>query len=448
MTHPTTVEVADAVRAGIHPLGGEQEDYDPLMELIGDARIVLIGEASHGTQEFYRERARITSRLIEAKNFCAVAVEADWPDAYRVTRYIRRESDDAHAEQALRGFERFPTWMWRNTVVEAFVEWMRGWNDQLSADARKVGFYGLDLYSLFGSIAHVIHYLDSVDPAAAARARQRYACFDHFAEDSQAYGYASAVGMTPSCEGEVVEQLVDMRRRAAEYADADGRRASDEFFAAEQNARLVRNAERYYREMFGGRISSWNLRDTHMAETLDALVKHLVKDGKSGKVVVWAHNSHLGDARATEVSREGELNVGQLVRERYGSDAALVGFTTYSGTVTAARDWDRPAEQRRVRPALGDSYEGLFHEVGTPRFLLDMRQPGEASDALRESRLERAIGVIYRPETERLSHYFFAELPSQFDAVIHLDETTALEPLERNAEWQSIEPPETYPTGM
>ncbi len=338
--------------------------------------------------------------------------------------------------------------MWRNADVLDQVGWLRNYNDNLAAGGAKVGFYGLDLYSLYTSIEAVLNYLDKVDPEGAKRARYRYSCFEHFGEDSQAYGYSAGFGLTESCEKEVVSQLVELQRRAADYASRDGRVAADEFFFVEQNARLVKNAEEYYRSMFRGRVSSWNLRDRHMAETLHALVAHLEKQGQEAKVVMWEHNSHLGDARATDMGTQGELNVGQLVRERYGNDAVNVGFSTYMGTVTAATDWGGPAERKRVRPALKGSYEELFHYVGLPRFLLVMRDGGEAVDGLREQRLERAIGVIYRPETERVSHYFYARLPEQFDAVIHFDETRAVEPLERTSEWERGEAPETYPYGV
>jgi erythromycin esterase-like protein len=436
------------LRAAAQPLTGAATDYDPLIELIGNARFVLLGEASHGTHEFYRERAQITKRLIQECGFTAVAVEADWPDAYRVNRYVRSVSDDAESVEALANFQRFPTWMWRNADVLDFVGWLRAHNDAPGSHATQVGFYGLDLYSLNTSMTAVLAYLDKVDPEGAQRARYRYSCFDHFGEDTQAYGYATSFGLSASCEEEVLGQLVELQHRGAEYASRDGRVAPDEFFYAEQNARLVKNAEQYYRSMFRGRISSWNLRDQHMAETLDALTVHLRGQGQQAKVVVWEHNSHLGDARATDMGERGELNVGQLVRQRYGKEAVLVGFTTYSGTVTAASEWDGPAERKRVRPALAHSYEALFHDLGMPRFLLVLRNGGQAAALLRASRLERAIGVIYRPETERLSHYFSARLPEQFDAVLHFGETRAVEPLERTAEWKTGEVPETFPTAL
>jgi len=446
MARDSLKDLAGVVGEAARPLEGASRDYDALLDLIGDARFVLLGEASHGTHEFYRERAEITKRLVLEKGFTAVAVEADWPDAYRVNRYVRGQSEDGDADAALGGFRRFPTWMWRNRVVLDFVEWLREHN---GASGGQVGFYGLDLYSLNTSIEAVLAYLDRVDPEAARRARSRYSCFEHFGENTQAYGYAASFGMTESCEQEVLGQLSELRRRAAEYASRDGRVAEDEFFFAEQNARLVKNAEEYYRSMFSGRAESWNKRDRHMAETLDALVEHLGRGGRPARVVVWEHNSHLGDARATEMGEGGELNVGQLVRERYGRESVLVGFTTHRGTVTAASDWDSPAERKRVRPALEGSYEALFHEVGHASFMLDLRAEGRARELLRRPRLERAIGVIYRPETERLSHYFHARLAEQFDAVLHFEETRAVEPLERSAGWErGEEPPETYPTGF
>jgi erythromycin esterase-like protein len=448
MPDATMTKLTDAVREVAHLLTGAAQDYDPLMDLIGDARFVLIGEASHGTHEFYQQRAEITKRLIQEKGFTAVAVEADWPDGYRVNRYVRGSGDDTTSTDALAGFDGFPAWMWRNTEVVNFIDWLREYNDVLPENATKAGFYGLDLYSLNTSIAAVLSYLDKVDPEAAKRARYRYSCFEHFAEDTQSYGYAASFGLTESCQKKVINELLELQHRAGEYALADGREAEDEYFYAEQNARLIKNAEEYYRSMFRGRVSSWNLRDRHMAETLDHLVTHLDRQGSRTKVVLWAHNSHLGDARATDMGGAGELNVGQLVRERYGRDAVLVGLTTYRGTVTAASNWGAPAERKQVPPALPDSYEALFHETGIPRFLLTLRSDDKAVTALRKRLLERAIGVIYLPETERMSHYFYARLADQFDAVLHFDETRALEPLERTSHWERGEVPETFPSSF
>lgn len=432
------------LRPHLTPLNGTELDYRPLLELVGDAQLVLLGEASHGTDDFYRERAEITRRLITEKEFSAVAVEADWPDAYRVNRYVQCDSDDRNADSALKGFERFPTWMWRNTVVLEFVDWLRDVNAGRN-ESDRTGFYGLDLYSLFNSMEAVITYLERVDPEAARRARYRYSCFEHFGEDSQAYGYVASFDLERSCEDEAVNQLIEMQRRSMEYLDATRR---EDFFDAEQNARLVMNAEQYYRSMFRGRHSSWNLRDTHMAETVDALMSYLRRHRRQPKIVLWAHNSHLGDARATEMGAQGELNVGQLLRQKYGDASVNVGFTTYTGTVTAANDWDEPGERKRVRPAIPDSYEHGFHETGVPKFFLSLHDGALQSALLSKQRLERAIGVVYRPQTERVSHYFRADLPHQFDAVFHLDETRALEPLDIPERWHDIEPPETYPSGF
>ena len=448
MATSVTHSVAKTIRDAAHRLTGAPDDFDPVLNLAGNSRFVLIGEASHGTHEFYRIRAEITKRLIREHGFTVVAVEADWPDAYRVNRYVRGTGNDSDAVDALGGFRRFPQWMWRNADVLDFVGWLRAHNDALPRDAAKVGFYGLDLYSLHTSMEAVLQYLRVVDPEAAKRAKYRYSCFDQFGEDAQEYGYAASYGLTASCEREVIDQLVELRRGAADYVQRDGRVAPDDLFFAEQNARLVRNAERYYRAMFGGRVLSWNLRDQHMADTLDALVTFLDSMGRRVRAVVWAHNSHVGDARATQMRADGELNVGQLIRQRFERETVLIGLTTHHGTVTAASDWDAPAERKVVRPALPESYEARFHEVMQDNFFLDLRTPSAAATVLRQPRLERAIGVIYRPETERLSHYFKAIIPEQFDAILHYDTTRAVEPLERTGLWERGEIPETYPTGI
>jgi erythromycin esterase-like protein len=418
----------------------------PLLERIGDARVVLIGEATHGTDEFYRIRADLTCALIQQHGFKLVCVEADWPDAYRANRWVRHASADPDAVSALADFTRFPRWMWRNTAVVDFLIWLRAYNAGTDSPAAQVGFYGLDLYSLHASMEAVLRYLARIDPDAARRARTRYACFEDFSTDPQGYGYAATLGLSRSCENDVVAQLVDLRQRAAEYAARDGFVAEDEYFFAEQNARLVRNAEQYYRSMFGGRSESWNLRDSHMMETLQALLHWAGRRVAQPKAVVWAHNSHLGDARATQMASYGELNLGQLVREEHRDAAFLIGFTTHDGAVTAARDWDDPAERRQVRPSLAGSYERLFHDTGLDRFALPIRN-APVREALQASRLERAIGVVYKPETKRMSHYFRADLSRQFDAVIHIDRTRALEPLEP---WSVSEEdfPETWPTGV
>jgi erythromycin esterase-like protein len=432
-------------RAAADALAHAKDPYKALVDRVGNARVVLIGEASHGTHEFYRERIEITQRLIEQKGFAGVAIEADWPDALRVNRYVMGTGDDADATDALAGFRRFPTWMWRNADVLDFVGWLRDFNASRQRRGR-VGFYGLDLYSLQTSIEAVINYLESVDSAAAERARRHYSCFDGIAEPT-GYGYAVELGLAKSCRDDVVQTLMELRRGSQAYMHLDGVVAEDEFFYAEQNARVAKDAEEYYRTMIDHRVSSWNLRDRHMFETLDELATHLARHRDGTKIVVWAHNSHVGNAAATEMSRRNEFNIGELTRRRYGTQAALIGFTTYTGTVSAASDWGAPVERKVVRPALPGSYEELFHRIGVPRFSLMLDDPAVRAACSRPL-LERAIGVIYRPETERQSHYFQSVLPDQFDAVIHIDRTRAVEPLERTAMWEKGDVPETYPSGL
>ena len=436
------------IREGSETLTGSAHDYDSLLDLVGNAKYVLLGEATHGTHEFYRERAQITKRLINEKGFNAVAVEADWPDAYRVDRFVRGLSDDTDAVDALSGFKRFPQWMWRNADALDFVGWLRERNDNQSASGIKCGFYGLDLYSLHASIEAVISYLDKIDPTAAKRARRRYGCFDHFGKDTQSYGLATTVGLAPGCEQEVVSELVELRLKEMAYLQRDGEIASDAFFSAEQNAMVVRNAEEYYRTMYRSDFSSWNLRDTHMMESLVALTGHLNERHPPAKIVVWAHNSHVGDASATQMSGRGELNVGQLVRKQFGLQSLLIGFTTFEGTVTAASEWDAPAERKQLRPALDESFEHLFHECQVAHFWLNFENQRALAFNLNGPRQERAVGVIHRPETELISHYFSAHLADQFDGVIHIDHTRAVEPLERTSEWKIDEVEETFPTGL
>jgi erythromycin esterase-like protein len=433
-------EVAMALLNKITPYANDAE-LQPLIDAVASSHYVLIGEASHGTHEFYATRASITKELISKHGFTAVCIEGDWPDAYRVNEYVRGRNSGVNADNALSGFSRFPTWMWRNTVVQEFVEWLKQHN---ASAENKAGFYGLDLYSMYTSIDEVIKSLKKIDPEAAERAKRRYSCLEHFAENPQVYGYASTVGMTKKCEDDVIKQLSELQQKTSEAYQIDG--ASEErLFYIEQNARLVSNAEQYYRSMFNDDILSWNVRDEHMAETLDELVDFLGRNDQKPKVVVWAHNSHLGDARATERSDKDELNLGQLVRERHRDTCSLIGFTTYTGTVTAASDWDAPAEKKQVRPGYAHSYEELFHTMGEQRFFLQTKR---AMEELSEPRLERAIGVIYRPETERYSHYFHAHITQQFDWVIHIDTTSALIPLEPTTKWHSGEAPETFPSGL
>lgn len=437
----------EKVREKAVVLSSESDVPDDVLALIGEARFVLIGEASHGTHEFYKCRAEITKRLIEEKGFSAVAVEADFPDAYHVNRYARNFETDKRADEALSAFKRFPLWMWRNVEVLDFIGWLKTHNDKLPI-SDKIGFYGIDLYSLHASMEAVLNFLSKVDPEAAKIARRRYECFDHFGEDAQSYGYAASYDQRFSCEDEAVNQLIELQRRAVEYVDGNEFAARDEYFFAEQNARLVKNSEEYYREMFRGRVSSWNLRDSHMAETLEALAAHLKSENLPAKIVVWAHNSHLGDARATEMGERGEWNVGQLIREKYGErETCLLGFTTHTGTVAAADNWDEPAQVKQIRPSRKDSCEQIFHQTGLPRFFLNLRD-AEMKDLLNRPQLTRAIGVIYRPQTERASHYFAARLSGQFDGIIHFNETRAVTPLDDTSGWAKDDAPETFPEGL
>jgi protein-L-isoaspartate(D-aspartate) O-methyltransferase len=430
--------VVRLLREAAEPLTGIADaDLGALLERIGGARVVLLGEATHGSAEFYLMRARITRELIERKGFSLVAVEADWPDAAWVDRYV------GHAVAAPAGgppFRRFPRWMWRNAEVAEFVEWLREHNAAMPDPERRIGFYGLDLYSMYGSIGVVVDYLDQVDPAAARLARARYACLTPWSASPAAYGHAAVSGRAAGCENEVVAVLVDLVARRLDYAQADGRR----FFDAAQNARLIANAERYYRVMYRGSVASWNLRDQHMFDTLASL---LAVHGPDGRAVVWAHNSHIGDATATEMGAKGEHNIGQLCRRAFGSDAYLVGFGTDHGAVAAAADWDEPMEVMAVRPAHAESYEHLCHESGVPAFLLGLAEPARAEvrEELMAPRLERAIGVVYRPETEMASHYFAASLPRQFDEYVWFDRTGAITPLPGPA---APGLPETYPFGL
>jgi erythromycin esterase-like protein len=448
------VQLIDSIRQAAFLVGGTGRDYDPLLEMAQGARFVLLGEATHGSHELYRERARITQRLIAEQGFNGVVVEADGPDAERANRWAQGRSMEGSAAEALGGFHRFPNWMWGNTAVGEFFSWLRTHN--ASAQRPPAVFHGMDRYRLQASAEAVVGYLEGRDPEAAERARERYACLemagrrrehDGFAGpraepgsagSGRAYGRATRFANMQPCEEEAAQQLVALQKR--DPGDPD-------LFSAEQNARVARNAEVYYRAMFGSRISTWNLRDRHMNETVEAIAAFLLRRDGYARLVLWAHNTHLGDARATEMGEEGELNLGQLLRERHGQETLLVGFTTYEGTVTAADDWGGPPERMSVTPALPGSVEKLFHEVALPRFFLPLRAAGEALGQLHEPMLERAIGAVYRPRSERDSHYFRARLAAQFDAVVHVDRTRALEPLERPRVW-TAEPPVTSPSAL
>ncbi|WP_214412120.1 erythromycin esterase family protein [Sphaerisporangium fuscum] len=438
-------EVA-ALRAEVMPADDGLPTPEALSDLVGDARLVLIGGASHGTHEFYEARAAMTRQLIEEKGFQAVAVQADWPDAYRVNRYVQGYGEDVTAEEALRGFQRFPAWMWRNTVVLDFVSWLREHNDRLPGpDAGKAGFYGLDLYGAHRAMREVITCLERADLTAAACAREHYACFDHLGGEVETHGVKPACGVGEACEGEIVERLVGLLRHAVEDARKEGLLPEDELFYAQLNARALKKAREHYRSMFCGRIASWNMRDRHMADTLDALADHLGGPGGPAKMVVWAHNAHVGDSRATEAACRGEVDLGGLVRERHEAVCRLIGFTTCTGTVTAAHHWEGTAERKWLRPAMPGSVEELFHEVEVKAFFVPFQGAPRTADILRSARLERLVGAVYRPESERRSHYFRARLRDQFDAVVHIDETRALEPLDPGDRWLRGEIPETSP---
>ncbi|HEX4954112.1 MAG TPA: protein-L-isoaspartate(D-aspartate) O-methyltransferase [Thermoanaerobaculia bacterium] len=415
----------------------EARELDDLVHRASTSRVVLLGEASHGTSEFYQLRAVLTRRLIEHHGFNVVAVEADWPDSSRVDRHVRHRPPTS---DPYRAFTRFPTWMWRNREFLAFVEWLREHNETLDEPGQQVSFHGLDLYSLYASVAAVLGYLDRVDPIAARVARERYGCLLPWSHDPTLYGRATLAGRYVSCEDGVVRMLRELLDRRLDYEQRDG----ELFLDAAQNASVVASAESYYRIMYYGSVESWNLRDRHMFDTLERL---LAFRGPEAKAIVWAHNSHVGNAAATEMGARGEWNIGQLARQRWGTAAYLVGFGTDHGRVAAASRWDGPMEVKNVRPAHRSSYERLCHDTGVPAFWLPLRDAPrqELVEELASPRLERAIGVIYRPETELASHYFEAVLPEQFDGYLWLDETEAVAPLSAAEERGEVE---TYPFGL
>jgi protein-L-isoaspartate(D-aspartate) O-methyltransferase len=414
----------------------DDPDFGNLFDRFAERQIVLLGEASHGTSEFYRARAAITRHLIERHGFSIVAVEADWPDAAAIDRHVRHLPHLAGEKP----FQRFPTWMWRNTDVAAFVEWLRSYNADVDKPER-AGFYGLDIYNMAASITSVLAYLDETDPEAAAVARERYGCLTPWQREPSTYGRAVLTAGYRKCEAAVVAQLRDLLGQRLRYEEQD----EDSFLDATQNARLIASAERYYRIMYYGGAESWNLRDNHMFETLKNVV---AARGPKARAVVWAHNSHIGDARHTEMGAvRDELNIGQLCREHFGAEnVALIGMGPHSGTVAAASDWDGDMEIKRVNPSRPDSYERQFHDTGMPRLLLDTTRDSAAARGLKPQRLERFIGVIYRPETELMSHYADASLPQQFDAFLWFDQTTAVTPLGREQPGAGL--PDTYPFGL
>lgn len=441
LTTPPPIEVskqASALRRWNEPLGSPlEQDFAAAFEPFGEARIVLLGEASHGTSEFYSARAAVTRMLIEHHGFNVVAVEADWPDADRIDRFVRHRPEYVSEEAA---FSRFPTWMWRNVEVRRFVDWLREFNRDRAADKR-TEFRGLDVYSLRNSMAAVLDYLDEVDPEQARAGRQRYGCLTPWQDDPAAYG-SSALRGGDVCEDEAVAQLTSM----LELRLGEIERGGEAYFDAVQNARIVRAAEQYYRIMYQGSRESWNLRDRHMFETLERLLENR---GPAAKAVVWAHNSHIGDASATSMGWQGEFNIGELCRSAFHHDAVSIGFGTDRGTVLAAHEWDGHAQIMQVRPARADSYEHLFRKTGISRSLTDWHSDrqdrSELRELLRQPRLERAIGVIYRPDTELTSHYFRAVLAEQFDAFVWFEETRAVTPFGGAGIDASVE---TYPFGL
>jgi len=423
-------------------------DYKLFDEQFNKASIVLLGEASHGTSEFYKIRAKISQKLITDYGFNAVAIEGDWPDVYQINRYVQGITPRNTLNKVFSHFKRFPLWMWRNQPMLDFVKWLKIHNDS-SSQNQKVGVYGLDLYSIHSSIEEIIKFLNKEDPAAAIRARDRYKCLDTAIHDPGMYGFLAHMDLKGSCADAVTQQLIELNKKAASlFIQQDKGVEADEYFQIVQNAHLIKSAEAYYRNMFKEEVSTWNLRDKHMFDTLQNIQSYLSKKiSKPAKIIIWAHNSHIGNAKATEMGKSGEFNIGQLVKESYGEKSFSIGFTTYSGTVRAASNWGDEGKIKCINPGLATSYEHLFHSTNLENFILALNN-SELCTILRKPRLERAIGVIYKPETERMSHYFRATLPDQFDAVCHLDITTAIEPLLEKGSLEEEEVPDTFPSGL
>lgn len=431
MSAALDADVAAALRAAAVPLRGPDDPADAVLDLVGDARIVLLGDATHGTRDFHRARALITQRLIAERGFAAVAIDGDWPGAWRVNRHVRGQGDDASAGEALAGFRHFPGWLWRNTEVADFIDWLRRFN-AAQAPTQRAGFYGLDLYSLQASMDAVQQYLQGHDPAAARRARERQACFDPHGHDPQCHGWLTGLGASAATEHAVVQLLLARHRAVGRPVPADlvaDLADAEASFDADRHAFAANGAESHHRAQVLGEVSPWSLRERHLADTLAAVMQHLAGTRAAPRVVVWAHNAHAGDARGTETGQaHGECSLGQRLRELHGPEVVSIGFTTYQGHVTAAADWDAPARRVRLRPALAGSHEALLHATGLPHFLLPLR--GVPPSGLQWPRIERAVGAVYRPHTERQSHYLLAQLPAQFDAVIHFDDTEAVDPLD------------------
>jgi erythromycin esterase len=435
---PDSMGLIESIRTQALPLDNI-EDLDPLVERIGGAKFVLLGEASHGTAEYYDWRRRLSERLIRDKGFSFIAVEGDWPDCYRLNRYVKgRANSGGSAAEVLHEFERWPTWMWANDEVVELAEWLHEFN-ATRPEQQKAGLYGLDVYSLWESMDAVLAYLHRTQVDAVEAARQAFACFEPYGRDEQEYARAT-MWAPASCEEDVVRMLHELRLDRPKYQH-DGR---EEFFNAEQNAIVARNAEHYYRTMVRGGAASWNVRDGHMVESLNRLVDF---HGEDCKAIVWEHNTHIGDARYTDMAAEGMVNVGELVRQQHGADGVvLVGFGSYRGTVIAGDYWGAPMRKMPVPPGRPSSWEELLHHaLGADSLLLFDRQT--ESEAWLEPRGHRAIGVVYRPEVDAYGNYVPTVLPRRYDALIYLDETRALHPLRVPADVEH-EVPETYPTGV
>lgn len=447
----TRMDLIELIARQAHPITGSSTDYDSLLEIIGNAHFVFLGESTHGTHEFYQARAEITRRLIQERGFRAVAVEADWPDAYRVNRYVRSQrhsrNEDRRSIDALGDFTQFPLWVWRNAVVLDFIGWLRDFNQRLDARHR-VGFYGLDLYSLYASVASVIEYLEQVDPQAGNEARRCYGLLGQLrSAAAMKQENVGSLAARRSCEDAVTEHLIKIRQQEAQRIERASVVPEDEQFQAEQNAYLIRNAKDYYGAMLRSDITTWDLRSHHMVETLEALAHHLSRWGRPARVVVWGHNSHIGDSRATLTSPWGKISMGQLMREKRHKDVVLVGFTTHQGTVSAASQWQGEVERKRLRPALPGSCEAVLHDSRHERLVLPLTD-ANLREKLNRPRLQRAIGVIYEPEHERSIHYFETCVADQFDAIIHFDKTRAVEPLDQVSGWETDWFPDTYPYGL
>lgn len=427
----------DAIRDHVTDLRNS-DSLDPLIERIGNARFVLLGEASHGTSEYYSWRARISKRLITEKGFRFIAVEGDWPDCYEVNRYVKGQMNPGmDAREVLHRFDRWPTWMWANWEVVALVEWMRRFNEGKS-DAEKAGFYGLDVYSLWESLDAIYRYIRENHPDRAGEAIEAMACFEPFNREGQEYAWYTRM-VAEDCEDEVVALLTSLRRSRAEAWESP-----ESHFDAEQNALVAVNAERYYRAMVRSDSGSWNVRDVHMADTLDRL---MARHGPNSKAIVWEHNTHIGDARATDMREAGMVNVGQLARERHASEGVvLVGFASYEGSVVAGSKWGAPMNVMPVPRAMAGSWEWILHRAidGDGLLLLDSLR-GSAEFA--SMRGHRAIGVVYHPEREVMGNYVPTELAQRYDALLFLNRTHALHPLHLDVR-TAHEPPETYPWGV